>query len=812
MANALLPTSKRPVSWRLALLTTSMMMGLLHGQSAAEKETSARMDRVTEAQQLLLDGDAAYNAGKYDQAVQQFLKARSILPKAPTTAELVDAATERYATAAVQQAATLSRKGDVAGAQQLIEQVLTDLPTHQAALQMQGKLNDPIRTNPALTKEHTKDVDEVRRTLYEADGFFQDGRYDMAKSMYEDVLRIDATNKAARRGLEKVASQKSDYQKAAYDHTRAEMLQEVEKAWEMPLVDESGPEIMNPEATTEAAKIRFVSEKMRNIVIPMVDLEQVSIEEAIDFIRAQSRELDTTALNAVDKGINIVLNLGDGTSPITAQIRAARFDLKVQNVPVEQLLKMICDQTRTLYVVDEFAVNIRPIGSDGVELVTRSYKVPPDFLASDNAGAGPAAAADNPFDDAPEEGLSARRVTAEEKLKSYGVRFPEGASASFNPSSSTLLVRATAADQDLVQQVVDTVAQTEPVQVVIRCTMMKVQDTELSELGFDWIMGDMGLGGRGFSGGDGLFLGGGTQGTGDGITSSTSLNPLTSGLRSGNSAISEGSIDALIRNSNAGFSPTPNRAPGVLSVLANDLNGAQVAMLMRGFEQKKGVDVVTRPATVARSGQTSKIEVIQELIYPTEYEPPELPNTVGGDQFVDATGQVVGQDTPLTPITPAMPTAFEPRNVGTTLEVNPVVSADRRFIELAIKPEIVTFDGFVNYGTPINSGSSSSFDFGGISSSSSSFGQVTENRILQPIFSVIRTDTSVTIADGATMVIGGMVEEKVQDVEDKVPVLGDLPFVGRLFQSTARQPIRTTVLIMVQVELQDPSGKPYSNR
>lgn len=811
MANPTLSLPKQAAGWRMALLSTSLMMGLSFGQSAAEKENSARMERMMEAQQMLLDGDAAYNAGKYDQALQEFLKARTILPNAPATAELRDAATERYATAAVQQASELSRKGDVPGAKQLIDQVLTELPGHAAATAMLGKLDDPIRTNPALTKEHSKNVDEVRRTLYEADGFFQDGRYDMAKTMYEDVLRIDATNKAARRGLEKIAAQKSNYLKAASDHTRAEMLMEVDKAWETPVPDLNGPDLLDPTEEQQVTKIRFVSERMRMLIIPRVELEQVSIEEAVDFVRSQSRALDTTTLNSVDKGFNIILNLGDGSSEITNQIRAIRFDLKLQNVPVKDLLEMICAQTRTRFAVDEFAVSIRPVSSDSVELITRTYKVPPDFLATENAGAAPAAAA-NPFDDAPAEGLSAKRMTALEKLNSFGVRIPEGGSATFNASTSTLMVRTTLAEHDMVQQVVDTVAQTEPVQVVVRCTMMKIQNVELNELGFDFIMGTMGLGGGGMGGNDALFLGGGTQGNGDAISASTTLSPLTSSLRSGDSAISDNSIDALIRNSSAGFSPSPSRAPGALSVLANNLNGTQVEMLMRGFNQKKGVDVVTKPATVARSGQTAKIEIIQEMIYPTAYEPPELPNTVGGDNFVDNTGQAVGQNTPLTPITPAMPTAFAPRNVGTTLEINPIVSPDRRFIELSIKPEIVTFDGFVNYGTPISSGSSSSIVTGGVTSSSSTFGKITDNRILQPIFSVIRANTAVTIADGATMVIGGMVEEKVQDVEDKVPVLGDIPLVGRLFRSKARQPIRTTVLIMVQVELQDPSGKPYRNR
>ena len=48
-------------------------------------------------------------------------------------------------------------------------------------------------------------------------------------------------------------------------------------------------------------------------------------------------------------------------------------------------------------------------------------------------------------------------------------------------------------------------------------------------------------------------------------------------------------------------------------------------MIMRGLAQKKGADIMTAPSVLARSGEKATIEVIREFIYPTEYEPPELP-------------------------------------------------------------------------------------------------------------------------------------------------------------------------------------------
>jgi general secretion pathway protein D len=211
---------------------------------------------------------------------------------------------------------------------------------------------------------------------------------------------------------------------------------------------------------------------------------------------------------------------------------------------------------------------------------------------------------------------------------------------------------------------------------------------------------------------------------------------------------------------------------------------------MRGLDQKKGVDIMAQPSIITRSGQSSKVEIIRELIYPTEYEPPEVPQTVG------TSGS--------SPATPATPTAFEKRNVGVSLEVLPVAAANKRFVDITLNPSISDFDGFVNYGSPINST---------ITSLAGSFlVELTPNQILMPVFSDHKLSTQLTVADGSTIVLGGLLQERVQNVEDKVPVLGNIPLIGRFFTTTARQPTETAIIFMVHIELLDPTGRPYRDR
>ena len=54
-------------------------------------------------------------------------------------------------------------------------------------------------------------------------------------------------------------------------------------------------------------------------------------------------------------------------------------------------------------------------------------------------------------------------------------------------------------------------------------------------------------------------------------------------------------------------------------------------------------------------------------------------------------------------------------------------------------------------------------------------------------------------ADGTNLVIGGLIQETVQNVEDQTPIFGSIPIVGRLFQSKARQPVTTAIIFLIKV-------------
>lgn len=802
---AIISTRHRAISFAAACAIGFVMVnGQCIAENLAGTELSRRSAAIQEAQELLLKGDEAYLAGRYDQAIEAFAGARELIPDAPVSAELRAAATQRYAQACVEQARILSRNGDLAAAKATVDKALLEsvAPKDPGALAMRAQLDDPIRTNPALTAEHATDVDQVRRLLYMAQAAFDLGKFDESNSHYRDVLRIDPTNTAARRGMEQISVAKSSYQQAAYDHTRAEMLNRVDAAWETRVPDLGvGPEDPGglPGSTLESMT---VAAKLDQIIIPKISLDQATLSEAIDFLRANTRKTNLTDNDS--ESINFTLNLGSADSENAIRLNKQTFDLRLSQVPLSEVLKYITSLTQTTYRTDDFSVIITPAGSASEELITRTYRVTPDFLTSisSRGGGADAAAPADPFaQDNGNAGLFTQRLSAQQAFTTQGIHFPDGASATYSPSTNTLRVINTATNQDIISQIVDAVGQTEPVSVSVRVTMIKTLQSNLEELSFDWLLSSFNLDSN-----NNLIGAGGTPGSTSGrigadFTPTVPLpaNPnatinsgvLTNGLRTGDLAQTANQLDALINNNTRAIQ-NPEVAPGILSLTGLFTDG-QVQLLMRGLSQKKGTDVMARPSIVTRSGQAAKVLMVREFIYPTAYDPPELPSQVNIDQ---------GQPPP---VTPANPTDFEMKEVGISLDVTPVADANKRYVDITLNPSLTEFEGFVNYGSPI------------ISTAQDVLGNtspvlLTLNTILMPVFSIQKTESQLTVADGATIVIAGLMSDSIQKVQDKVPVLGDLPVVGRFFQSSVNKPVSTAIIFLVHVELLDPTGRPYRDR
>ena len=80
----------------------------------------------------------------------------------------------------------------------------------------------------------------------------------------------------------------------------------------------------------------------------------------------------------------------------------------------------------------------------------------------------------------------------------------------------------------------------------------------------------------------------------------------------------------------------------------------------------------------------------------------------------------------------------------------------------------------------------------------------------QPFFKTRSIETDITIANGATVVMGGLITEERKSMEDKIPFLGDIPWLGRFFRSRSEWSNKRNLLIFVTARLVDPMGRQIS--
>lgn len=840
--------------FNLSLVVLTVASPQIMAQSSvsgmANREIARRYARIEDARTAMDRGDKLFSEGDYEGALGSYKAAIDALPNAPLTRDWLDLAQLKHADCSVVVARERAKLGNYKEARTLLEGAMISVPGHKGAASFLKQLDDPDRWPPALTPEHVENVGKVKSGLLIANSSVEIGNYDTAITQYQEVLRTDPYNSAARRGMENAERKRMEYFKAAYDQQRAKMLSAVDEAWE-DKVPVQGQAVIFDYGVGRSPGA-YLTEKMNKIIFPTVQFQGATIEEAIEYLRVKSRDLDTFTDASGVKGVNIILRTGDAPSN-------ASISLDLKDVPMSEALRYVTELAQMKFKVEAHAVLVVPLSENASEQYTRSYRVPPDFLSSGGGDAGGGAAPAAPADPfaaggaapAGGSGLIARK-TAKQILEASGITFPEGSSASYNPATSQLVVRNTQPNLDLVEAFVESITKTAPKMVVITSKFVEVTQKNTEELGFDWLLGGVGVNGNN------VFFGGGSTGNGNayspanypfatnytipaqtvqntaganvqvfpaipvtgafagGIPTGTTApfpyggGPISSGLRSGGYAINNNSIDNLL--STGSTTGTTNVAPGIFST-AGIFTDPQFQNVIRGLSQKKGVDLMSAPSVTTKSGTRATMEVTREFIYPTEFDPPQLPQGGGGGLNLGGGGQ-------SQIATPTTPTAFEMRQTGVRLEAEPTVGADGNTIELTLAPEVVEFDGFINYGSPILSPSSQSvlpIQFGAAAATtvgttgyipiSQPERMITPNIINQPVFSVRKVTTGVSIWDGQTVALGGLIREDVQDVQDKIPILGDIPFIGRLFKSESELHFKRNLMIFVTAHLIDPSGQ-----
>jgi type II secretory pathway component GspD/PulD (secretin) len=216
---------------------------------------------------------------------------------------------------------------------------------------------------------------------------------------------------------------------------------------------------------------------------------------------------------------------------------------------------------------------------------------------------------------------------------------------------------------------------------------------------------------------------------------------------------------------------TVNDGIGKVFDISGVIGPADYRAVIYALDNAEGVEMVFAPKVTVVNGQRAEIKDVTRIRYNKTIEEAEDQDVDVGDAYS------VVYDYAVTP------KEWDEREYGTRLIVTPSVQTDERTIELDVQPEVSTLVDFREFVASRN------------------------NVYALPQFFVQSVKTTVTINDGDTLVMGGLMRDRLIRTLDKVPIFGDLPLVGRYFRGESEVAKKSNLMVFITARLIDPSGQ-----
>ena len=756
--------------------------------SIVAKAAADQDAKVDAAENAIDEAEQLADLGAYADAAGLLNAASASLTLNTSTADVLDDLEDTKAAILLTEAKALAASGDAKGAEALLEDYRAAGGNSRAANSLATDLDRQI-SNPYdlaiqdISPEYVAQSKIVRDLLTRGRAQYLNGDYDGATATFKEVEARDANNSEAKLFQTRIAAILGGIHAQNQYKTREQMLTEVDQSWERPKVFDvnTGTQIVD-------AGDSSTQRKLSSIIIPQVNFSGMELTRVIETLSELSVEYDPEGV-----GVNIVVLFNrEQSNP--------RVNISLRNLNLDRILQFVTQQVNFAYDVGADAVTVAP--SDGLDGTSNTIT---EFFPISRATVirltgfrdvgGSSGGSSDPFA-APSSGGSSAPSQNEEVealqtfFQSAGVNFDlPGASLAFD--GEQLII--TQSRRNLERMRVILRNYNEVKQVEIESKFLEVAQGDLEELGLDWsvrhgsypLLESTADGFAAILGPDGKPLSGYNR---SGTTQNRNLSDaFTTGLNASAVRVN-GDIQAV--NSAPSLTSVVDLATNASSVFTAtgwSVAGADVDLAIRALSRKTGSDLMSAPKVTVLSGKRATITVAQEMRYPESYgdiESTVSSGTSGGD---NAGGGGIS-------ITAGTPQDFVTRNVGVEMTVTPNVENDDT-ISLILEPRVTEFEGFVEYGGP----------------SVAIQGDLTVTvpaGFYQPIFSVREITTEVTVFDGATVVMGGLTRDEIKTVNDKVPVLGDIPGLGRLFRSEGETRQKRNLLIFVTANLVSPGGSP----
>ena len=801
------PTGRTAPRSSAQLPTVSQESSSVDASPVVESDPAAELAKTEEARvaQLMVAAQSEAEAaeelaesGDYDSAIARYDSAIRALPLNTVTEPLIDQLDQSRNNLLLGKSQQLLASGDTTGAKEALDAYVqatspeSKAARKQAARIRQVELNPPLQPIDEVSPGFFPEQKRIAELVSKGRSQYNAGDVEGAKATFLMVETVSPENPEAKYFLKRIAEDMANVGVLNREKTRSIMLEEVAKAWQRPGVFKAAPP---PSPGSDGPTVENMEKKLSSIVIPTVSFQNVDLSSVVSTLSSLSQEYDTS-LPESERGVNLVLGSPlPGAAPKLVNITLVRA------MPLRRILDIIASQADYQLDIQSDLVLLKPSGTD-VNLVTQQFPVSRAAIVR-MTGIGSvtsptATAADDPFAPAPAEPTTPTGNTGGEAegirnfLQAAGVPFDTVAGASLAYDGSSILVTHTDRNIERVRNILGRYNDVR--QVEIEAKFLDVNEGAVDELGISWSANGRGSPQFLIDPTTGVPIpqldSSGRQVIGNYRTQIDSQNrSLLSAFTSSSSA--NGGTVVLADGETININPALPTLPGTvplgtadpLATITGSIGEFDVSAVIRALSQRTGSDLLSAPKVTVVSGNRATITIAQELRYPQEYG--ETESDVGSTGGDSGSAGVT--------ITPGTPESFTTRNVGVELAVTPTVEEDDYTISLELNPRVTEFEGFVEYG-----GSS-------VAISGSTTVQLPSG-FYQPIFSTREINTRVTVWDGATLVMGGLTREEVKRVNDKVPILGDIPFLGRAFRSKGESSQKRNLLIFVTANLVSPGG------
>lgn len=604
------------------------------------------------------------------------------------------------------------------------------------------------------------------------------GRYDQAVGILDQILTLDPNNEYAKlvKPLvqDRAAIQNQRQSRERYDRNVVKWYNSAEEA-KIPYSDilkfpDNWPDLSAQRDQTvnrergQRAEDAVVSAQLDRS-LPEVRFDSVGFADVTEFLRDIS-------------GANIFVNWRaletagvDKNAPVTARLRDVKFSKALETI----LRDVGGGAVKLGYTVDEGVITISTADDLSSNVVTNVYDIqdlimnvtdfdqPPNFnIQSTQGGRGGGGGGGNLFGgnlNQQNQQLNQRQTLVdsviqliEETVAQSSWRDQGGTVGSIRELGGQLIVTQTPENQKNLSHLLEQLRETRAIQVTVEARFLTVQRNFMEEIGvdFDFVLNPSGQISDRLSP---ITVGNNSQ-------AYTAVSALTTSVP-GNIATE------LVGSSSSATGVTPNfGVTGINGGAITFLDDFQVSLLLRATQISQNTTTLTAPRLTLFNGQRAFVVVATETAYVSD----------------------------LTPIVGTNAVAFDPTvgiiQSGVLLDVRATVSADRKYVTLELRPQLTRLRALVPF--PVSAISNTPITTGGASQ------QIVQAFVQQPVRDITSINTTVSVPDGGTLLLGGQTLAGEIERDSGVPILSKIPFLKRLFTNSSMAKDEQVLLILVK--------------